>query len=92
MPEGLDLLTHVPLQSIKDILIIAGARKNNYAPTHGLPLNLKPIIFNDRIREQLLTHLSYAGLSCFLGDGFNCEFEIFPHPDILHFTIAASVQ
>jgi hypothetical protein len=66
MPEELNLLTHVPLQSIKDVLVIAGARKNNYAPTHGLPLNLKPIIFNDRIREQLRTHLADAGLGSFM--------------------------
>ena len=35
MPERLDLLIHVPLESIDDILIVAGARKSNYTPTHG---------------------------------------------------------
>jgi hypothetical protein len=65
MPEKLDLLTHVPFQSIKDVLVIAGARKNNYAPTHGLPLDLKPIILNDWIRQQFLAHLADAGLGGF---------------------------
>ena len=66
MPKELNLLTHVPLQSFIYILVIAGAWKDNYAPTHGLSLNLKPIIFNDRIREQLLAHLADAGPGSFM--------------------------
>jgi hypothetical protein len=66
MPEEFNLLTHVPFQSIKDVLIIAGTRKNSYAPTHGLPLDLKPIVFNDWIRQQFLTHLANAGRGGFM--------------------------
>jgi hypothetical protein len=92
MPEKLNLLTQVSLQSIKDILVVTGARKDDYTPTHGLSLNLKPIVFNDRIREQFLAHLADPGLGHFTGTGFNSEFEIFPHPDILYFTIAQGVE
>jgi len=66
MPEEFNLLTQVSLQSIKDVLVITGAGKNNYAPTHGLPLDLKPIVFDHWIRQQFLTHLANAGRGGFM--------------------------
>ena len=35
VPQELHLLAHFELETIKDILIIAGARKNNNTPTHS---------------------------------------------------------
>jgi len=66
MPEEFNLLIHVPFQSIKNVMVITGAGKNNYAPTHGLPLDLKPIVFDHWIRKQFLTHLANAGRDGFM--------------------------
>src|SRR5262249_50149468 len=92
MPEELNFLTQVPFQSIKDVLVIAATPKNDYAPTHGLALRVKPIIFNDRIRQQLVAHLADAGLGCFMGTRCNIEFEIFSRSDILHLSITQGMQ
>src|SRR5262249_24004905 len=92
MPEELNLLTQVPFQSIKDVLVIAGTRKNDYAPTNGLALVLKPIFLNDRIRQHLFAHLADAGLACFMGTRGKIVFEIFSRSAILNSSITQGMQ